>query len=58
VRAYGFARLPDITRARREVKHLTGESYVPVLLLEDGTAIAGSNNIVAWAGSNSRRAGH
>jgi hypothetical protein len=56
VRAYGFARLPDFTRARRQVKRLTGASYVPVLVLDDGTVIANSDNIVAWAQANSVRA--
>jgi hypothetical protein len=49
LKAYGFAALPDITRARRKVKRLTGESFVPVLVLDDGQVISGSKNIVAWA---------
>jgi hypothetical protein len=49
VRVYGFASLPDITRGRREVKRLTGESFVPVLVLDDGTVIKGSTSIVQWA---------
>lgn len=49
VRAYGLASLPDFTKARKEVKRLTGESYVPVLVLDDGQAIADSKNIIAWA---------
>ena len=49
VRTYGLARLPDITRGRREVKRLTGESFVPVLVDDDGQIIAGSDRIVAWA---------
>ena len=49
VRAYGLAQLPDMTRARREVKRLTGESYVPVLVLDDGEVVAGSDEIAAWA---------
>ena len=56
VRSYGFAGLPDITRGRKEVKRLTGASYVPVLVLDDGTVIGDSDNIVAWAQANSRRA--
>lgn len=35
--------------ARTEVRELTGQDDVPVLLLDDGTAIAGSGKIVAWA---------
>jgi hypothetical protein len=52
VRTYGFARLPDVTRGRREVRRLTGESFVPVLVLHDGEVIAGSTNIMAWASEN------
>ena len=53
VRVYGFAGLPDVTRGRREVKRLTGESFVPVLVLDDGTVIKESGDIVAWAAANS-----
>ena len=35
-----------------EVKLLTGESFVPVLLLDDGTVIKESGEIVAWAAAN------
>jgi Glutathione S-transferase, N-terminal domain len=52
VKAYGFAWLPDITRARKEVKRLTGESFVPVLVLDDGQVISDSKNIVSWAQNN------
>jgi hypothetical protein len=52
VRCYGFGQLPDITRRRREVKRLTGESWVPVLVLDDGEIITDSKNIVAWARDN------
>ena len=49
VKAYGFGQLPDITSARREVKRLTGNSFVPVLVLDDGAVIQDSKNIIAWA---------
>ena len=49
VKTYGFAFLPDVTSRRREVKRLTGQSAVPVLVLDTGEAIAGSDAIVAWA---------
>jgi hypothetical protein len=55
VRTYGFAGLPDVTRGRREVKRLTGESFVPVLVLDDGGVIKDSSNIVAWARANRAR---
>ena len=48
-RVYGLAPLPDVTRGRREVRRLTGESFVPVLVLDDGEVIKDSKNIVAWA---------
>jgi glutathione S-transferase len=38
--------------ARAEVRELTGQDNVPVLLLDDGTAIAGSGKIVDWAESH------
>ena len=49
VRCYGFARLPDVTSGRKDVKRLTGESWVPVLVLDDGEVIRESGNIRAWA---------
>ena len=52
VKAYGLASLPDLTSARKEVKRLTGESFVPVLVLDDGTVIKESGEIVAWAAAN------
>ncbi len=54
VRSYGLAGLPDVTRGRKEVKRLTGESWVPVLVLDDGEVIKDSQNIVAWARDNRR----
>ncbi len=52
VKSYGLARLPDVTRGRKEVKRLTGESWVPVLVLDDGEVISDSKNIAAWARDN------
>jgi glutaredoxin len=52
VRCYGLGSLPDFTPARKEVKRLTGESWVPVLFLDDGEVIRDSNNIVTWARDN------
>ena len=49
VKVYGFAELPDVTRGRTEVKRLTGESYVPVLVLDDGKVISDSKAIATWA---------
>lgn len=52
VRVYGFGQLPDVTPGRKEVKQLTGQSFVPVLVLDDGTVIADSEKIAAWARDN------
>lgn len=49
VKSYGFAPLPDMTAGRKEVKRLTGKSWVPVLVTDDGEAIPESKAIVAWA---------
>jgi hypothetical protein len=49
VRTYGFGPLPDFTPGRREVKRLTGQSWVPVLVTDDGEAIHDSQAIDAWA---------
>ncbi len=56
VKARGIARLPEFpinkTAGRQEVKRLTGKLEVPVLVLDDGTAIGGSKEIVEWAKAN------
>ena len=53
VRSYGLTILPDTpfnqTAGRKRAKELTGSSTVPVLELDDGTAIGGSQEIVRWA---------
>jgi glutathione S-transferase len=53
VRSYGLAALPDAlanrTAGREAAKRLTGKSTVPVLELDDGTAIFDSKRIVEWA---------
>ncbi len=56
-RVYGLGELPDVTSGRREVKRLTGQSYVPVLVLDDGEAIWDSKKIAAWARENPAGAG-
>ena len=51
-RSYGWAKLPsflNFTPGRRQVRELTGSDEVPVLVADDGEAIAGSKEIVAWA---------
>jgi hypothetical protein len=53
VRSYGLGYLPgainDAFTGRREVKQLTGRYWVPALVLDDGTAIDGSQAIIDWA---------
>ena len=49
VKVYGFGQLPDLTRGRKEVKRLTGESFVPLLVLGNGEVVQDSKRIVAWA---------
>ncbi len=36
-------------RKREEIIELTGEEDVPVLVTDDGTVVAGSEPIAAWA---------
>jgi glutathione S-transferase len=51
----GFKALPFTRRGRRdEVRELTGQEDVPILVLDDGTAIAGTRAIVEWARANGR----
>ncbi len=51
VKAYGWGALPDAlnTGRRKEVKKMTGNTWVPVLVTDDDSVISGSKEIVAWA---------
>jgi glutathione S-transferase len=52
VKSYGFGLLPEAlnqTAGRKEVKRLTGQSWVPVLVTDDGEVVQDSKKIVAWA---------
>mgnify|MGYP001329635805 CR=1 FL=1 len=49
VKAYGYGPLPDLTRGRREVKRLSGESWVPLLVTDDGEVVGDSAAIITWA---------
>ena len=52
VKSYGLGLLPGVfnqTRGRREVKKLTGNYWVPVLVTDDGSVIQGSHEIADWA---------
>jgi glutaredoxin len=53
VKSYGLAMLPDkpfnASAGRERARQLTGKSTVPVLELDDGSAVAGSREIADWA---------
>jgi glutathione S-transferase len=52
VKSYGRGLLPGVfnqTRGRRELQELTGNRWVPTLILDDGTVIDDSRAIVDWA---------
>ncbi len=49
VKVYGLGQLPDITPGRKKIRRLTGQSFVPVLVLDDGELVTDSANIAAWA---------
>ena len=49
IKVYSSGALPAVTRGRKEVKRVTGQSWVPVLVTDDGEAIHESREIVAWA---------
>lgn len=49
----GFKRLPFSRRGKRdEIRALTGQEDVPVLVLDDGSTVVGFRAIVAWAGQH------
>jgi hypothetical protein len=54
--SYGLGMFPgfinELTSGRREVKQLTGNYWVPALVLDDGTVIQGSRRIADWARAN------
>ena len=52
VRSYGCYGTDRLFKGRREVKRMTGNFKVPTLVLDDGTVIDESSNIVAWAAAN------
>ena len=52
VRCYGWGRLPsglNRSRGRREVRRLTGDDWVPLLVTGDGETVQGSRAIAEWA---------
>src|SRR5271166_5185851 len=53
VLSYGLGVLPgfvnELSPGRREVKRLTGNHWVPVLVTDDDEVIQGSHEIAEWA---------
>jgi hypothetical protein len=52
IRTYGCYGTDRFFSGRRKVKELTGNLKVPTLIIDDGTIIDGSANIVAWAAAH------
>jgi hypothetical protein len=53
IRTYGWGILPDsMNPTRREVRELTGQNWVPLLVTDDGDVIQDSKRIVQWAKDN------
>ena len=54
VKAYGLGPIPAALNGprRAEVKRLSGNPWVPILVLDDGTVVDGSKAITAWAAAN------
>jgi glutaredoxin len=44
--------LPSRAKDRAEIERLSGQRWVPILVLDDDRVIAGSGEIVAWARAN------
>jgi hypothetical protein len=53
VRTHGCFGTDPLFSGRREVKRLTGNYKVPTLILDDGTIVDDSKNIITWAKANS-----
>ena len=55
-RSYGLGGAPgfinDLTPGRREVKRLTGNHWVPLLVTDDDELVQGSREIENWAESH------
>lgn len=49
----GYRLLPWTRRGKRdEVRRLSGQENVPILVLDDGNVISGSGRIAKWAKAN------
>ena len=52
-KVYGLGVLPSfLNPTRREVRELTGDDWVPVLLTDSGEVVKDSKRIVEWAKAN------
>ncbi|MEA2387896.1 MAG: hypothetical protein QOG41_669 [Thermoleophilaceae bacterium] len=55
IKSYGLGLLPDAlnqTEGRKEVKRLSGDTWVPLLVTDDGEVVKDSKKIAAWAQAN------
>ena len=52
IRTYGCYGTDRLFPGRRAIRKLTGNYKVPTLVLDDGTVIDDSHNIIAWAKAN------
>jgi hypothetical protein len=52
IKTYGLAPFGKLNLGRKKVHDKTGQWWVPVLELDDGTLITESKNIEAWAKQN------
>jgi hypothetical protein len=55
VKSYGLGMFPgalNFTKGRREVKKLTGNYWVPVLVTDENAVVQGSQQIADWAKAN------
>lgn len=53
----GFKKVPLSRRGKRaEILELTGQEDVPVLVLDDGSTVDGTEAIVKWAAANASHA--
>jgi hypothetical protein len=59
IKGYGSRLLPDrpfnMSTGRRRARELTGSNSLPVLELDDGSAVAGGDRIAAWAAAHPAR---
>ena len=52
-KVYGLGILGDtLNPTRREVRRISGQNMVPVLVTDDGEVVSGSKEIASWARDN------